>query len=353
MNEHFEATKKYILSLLPNIPNHITESWLLKALENDDFERWSFTFADLSNCTFGNISHEILRRLSISTYTLLPRVHPFNLDLKSYINKDIQELHNQGITGAGINVAVIDQGFPTVHDEFKECLKDYKDYQTNSHSFHGITVISSLAGKNLGVAPNANIYFYGIREAKQNLICEDTIKALKDIYERNINGENIRIVSISGYAHTLSSEFESIKENLKSQDCYIIDSPTFGKKLTCINERTIDGKTTYYYSEWQQEKPENLSFLKSRIAVPFSGVSPLWNTEHDYKIGGDTSYSWVIPRLSGIFALCLQLKPDMTLDELENLIVETKTVTEEGITIINPRGIIEKLAQEIEEYKKL
>ena len=54
-----------------------------------------------------------------------------------------------------------------------------------------------------------------------------------------------------------------------------------------------------------------------------------------------------------MYALCLQLKSDMTLDELSQLIMETKTITEDGIAIINPKGMIERLTLELEEQKKL
>lgn len=346
----FEQTKNYMLSLLPSIPNHITEEWLIETLKNELFKNWGFTFSDLSNCTFGNISEEILRKISISSYTKLSYSHPFNLDYSSYIDRDIQDLHNQGITGTGVNVAVIDQSFSIVHDEIKECLKDCKNYN-NGDSHHGVVVTSNLAGRSFGVAPNANIHFYGFRGGKEESICIDTIEALKDIYNKNLNGANIKVVSISGYAHTLSSEFEDIREKLKSQGCNIIDSPTFGMGLTSINQININGNPKYYYSQWQETTPEILEKWKTKIAVPFTNISPLWNTEHDYQIGGDTTYSWVIPRLSGMYALCLQLKPEMTLDELAQLIIETKTITEDGITLINPKGMIERLTLELEEQK--
>ena len=122
--------------------------------------------------------------------------------------------------------------------------------------------------------------------------------------------------------------------------------------LTSINQKNINGNTNYYYSEWQKTTPEILEKWKTKIAVPFTNISPLWNTENYYQLGGDTTYSWVIPRLSGMYALCLQLKSDMTLDELSQLIMETKTITEDGIAIINPKGMIERLTLELEEQKK-
>lgn len=43
----------------------------------------------------------------------------------------------------------------------------------------------------------------------------------------------------------------------------------------------------------------------------------------------------------------------MTLDELLELIIETKNITEDGIQIINPQGMIEKLKQDLSTNKTL
>ncbi len=157
MISDFENFKNIINKALPEIPKHITEEWILNALQNDYFSIWGFTFSDLSNHTFGKISEATLRRVSFSTYTKFPKEHPFNIDFYSLVDRDIKDLHKEDITGKGVNVAIIDQGISLVHDELKDCLKDYKNY-SNKNSFHGLTVASSLAGKNLGVAPQANIF---------------------------------------------------------------------------------------------------------------------------------------------------------------------------------------------------
>lgn len=206
-----------------------------------------------------------------------------------------------------------------------------------------------LVGNNLGVLPNNSIGYYGINFSNNKSI-EESISALKDIYNRNLNGENIKIVSISGYMHTLSEEFPLVKSMLESQGCYIIDANTFGSICTCINKYNSDGVVKYEYSSWQKE---NIEEFKSKVAVPFDGIIPLFETENDYLYGGEVSYSWVIPKLSGIFAMCLQVNPNLTLDEFKELVIDTKKVNEDGIGMINPEGMIEVLMKDLENNKSL
>lgn len=346
MNTAFKEFERLITSKIPKIPKLITEEWLIKALQNELFSIWGFTFSDLSNSIFEKINEETLNKISISSYTKLPKNHPFNLDIYSLIDKDIQRLHNHGITGQNVNIAIIDHGFPIVHNEVKNCLKDYKDL-SNQTNFHGLVVTSCLAGKNFGVAPDAKIHFYGHSQAEEQGPI-DIISALKDIYNKNLNGANIKIVNLSNSLLAFNNESENIKVKLKEQGCYIIDSTIFRKYFTCINLKYINGTPNYYFSKWQEK---DINTYKSKIAIPFTGIMPLYNTTDDYQISGNTAYSWTIPRLSGIFALCLQVKPSITLEEFIQVADETKTITEDKIMIINPKEMIENLGINFKEDK--
>lgn len=341
-----------IQNMLPEIPNFITEEWLRNALKNQIFSIWGFSFSDLSNCTFDkNIDESVLNRVVISSKTKLPKEHPFNINLTDYIDNDIKNLNDMGITGEGINIAIIDQDFDETHDEINGAIKEHislNDREKNN--FHGLCVSSNLVGKNFGVAPKSNVIFYGFQPYNKETIRDASISALENIYKRNLNGEGIRLVSISGYLHTESPKFEDIKQKLASQNCYIIDSPTFGQFFTSINLRQNNGTKNYNYSNWQLEY---LGGFKKKIAIPYTGVTPLVNSTSDYTIGGDVTYSWVIPRLTGIIALCMQLKPDMTLDEFGKIALDTKYTTEDGKNIINPSGIVKTLSLECSEKPSL
>lgn len=347
MNQEFDIFKNMCNE---NIPDNITEEWLRENLNNPNFSRWGFTYSDLSNCTFGKINPETLQNISYSTYTKFPVEHPFNTDFSKQIDYSIKDIHNNGITGKGVNVAIIDEDFLLRHVECDSII-DYTDCREEKKSnddYHGLIVSSMLAGKNVGVAPEANISYFAASSGSIEGMARESIAALKNIYNRNLEGANIKVVSISGYAHRENPEFNMIRQLLAEQGCSIIDSVNFGMAFTCINAENKDNTTSYYYSKWQEEDKES---YKSLIAVPVPKLIPLSYTTNGYRIGGNSSYSWAIPRLSGIYALCLQINPELTIEQCAQLAQETKIVTEDGISIINPKGMIEKLSLDLEENR--
>ena len=334
---------EYAKDIQSRLPKVLTREWLLNEFKtNETFSNWGFTGCDLTNITFAPelYSDKDIRLVPISTTTKLPANHPFhqmNEESIYHVDEDIRKLHEQGINGQGINVAVIDYGFSPIPDELKESLKSYKRMSTPNSHFHGSVVSSLLTGKNIGIAPQCNLNFY---EFSYDYQVDDTLNALRDIIRLNEHGANIRIVNISASLHAEQSPeiYEQLKAKLESQGCYIIDSLVFDDELfTSCNQDSVNKE--YYFSPWQ-----NPEMFSNRLIVPSGGkMIPLWNTEKDYIYCGWTSYSWSIPRLSGMFALALQVNPDLTFKEFVDLARETKITNEQGFSIINPTGIIEKL----------
>lgn len=329
----------------PEIPKIITGEWLQEKLidRKSYFRNWGFCFQDISECEFEeNIDPRIVRKVCYSTRTKFSNKHPFLFNQNIFHTFDeVRKLHEQGIDGTGVNVAIIDFSFDVVPNELKESLYKYvKCYENAPVHFHGTTVSTYLCGKNLGVAPNAKLWFYGTRQKRENTSI-DNLVALKDIYEQNKNGANIKIVNIS--ASVLKEDnpkFEVIINKLLEQGCYVIDSTLFGKDFTCINQDPNNGEL--YYSDWQL-LGGNINEIKSKIAVLTGGkAAPLVTTENDYIYYGQATYSWSIPILSGYFALALQINPDLTYDEFVALAHKLKK-EENGIIICNITGIIEEL----------
>ncbi|MFC1601602.1 hypothetical protein ACFL34_04560 [Candidatus Sumerlaeota bacterium] len=72
----------------------------------------------------------------------------------------VRELHRAGITGIGVNVAIIDQPLYQDHPEFAGKIAAYHDVGCDTESsMHGPAVASLLVGKNCGTAPGAKVYF--------------------------------------------------------------------------------------------------------------------------------------------------------------------------------------------------
>lgn len=343
------------------IPDIINEEWIKYALKNETFRRWGFCFSDLSKKRFaGEFSDEVIRQVNYSTFTRFPLNHPFKFNSEYYkTTPDVDIVHRSGLNGENINIAVIDNGFTNIPTEIEGKIKNYyESYGYRGDHFHGEIVLSYLVGKNIGVVQNANVSFYDVNpdyfENHPELVNGDPkalygkliYDRLLEIYNKNLNGENIQIVNISsGYAKSanMESEFAFIKDKLKETGCYVIDSDEFSKYFTSVN--TDLNNNTYYFSDWQKD---NIDFHSSKIMVPSSEMVPLWGSNNDYMYHGNTSFSWSIPKVTGMFALALQVNPKLTFDEFAFIARETSVNN-----VINASGIIDKVKLELDSVKEL
>lgn len=344
--DKYEEWEELIREKNTKIPHFISSEWLQNNLldRKTYFRNWGFCFEDLSKCQFEDpIDYQIIRKVPFSTKTIFPEKHPFILTQEMFlVDFDVHQLHEKGIDGEGVHVAVIDFDFDEVHDELKNCLIYKKNVQENAEvHFHGLIVATYLCGKNLGIAPNTKLWFYGTNQGKEKMIVED-IMALEDIYEQNKKGANIKIICIPGSVHRENSKYIEIHDKLLKQGCYIIDSSTFGDKFTSINQDCITKE--YYYSDWQLANMEQFKYY-NKVAIPTGGkMMPLITTTSDYLYCGQATYSFAIPKLCGYFALALQVKPDLTYEEFEQIAIDSAKENN-GIKIFNMAGIIEKLKE--------
>ena len=75
----------------------------------------------------------------------------------------ILQLRAQGVTGQGVNAAVIDGPLLTEHQEYADRLQLYEEINILDPKWeaapHGSAVASLALGKTVGVAPEANLYY--------------------------------------------------------------------------------------------------------------------------------------------------------------------------------------------------
>ena len=151
-----------------------------------------FRGKDLSQENFSDISVNVLRTIEFDTETVWPgeknlpqRFNPEKL-LEESKNPGlgIRGLHEQGITGQGVVIAIIDQRLDINHPEYKDSIADYSEYgetEKEAVSMHGPAVASLLVGKNCGVAPGAKLVYKAVPAGRSFLF---EAKALNDIVEK-------------------------------------------------------------------------------------------------------------------------------------------------------------------------
>lgn len=230
----------------------------------------------------------------------------------------IRELHKEGITGKGINVAIIDQNLLLHHPEFDGKIVEYYDtgceQKAISGSMHAPAVVSILVGNTIGVAPDAKVYFAAA--PAWNGDSEFFAKGLYWIIEENKKlpeGEKIRVVSVSA---ALSGDGSPFTKNLNMWDEAVLAAQDEGiLVLDCRNnEKTGIIAPAFYDSE----NPNNVSmctggYPTSTYVIPSShiGVPTSYRTVAEEYLEGLPSYqycgqgglSWGIPYAAGVLAM--------------------------------------------------
>lgn len=265
----------------------------------------------------------------------------------------VRSLHEKGITGRGVNVAIIDQKLRLTHSEYKDSVKSYTEVDDLSNeevSMHGSGVCSFLCGKSCGVAPEALLNYYATKSGRS---FESLAKALRQIIEVNNYcdpDDKVKVVSMSiGFP---DDKDEPGLRNFKKELDNALETGIF---LFVINRKYLKKNIIAGGSKEEKDKPESYEpaiFLKGSVDDIKKGsiiVPADYRSRANYK--DDQSYvyeeeggmSWAIPYLAGVAALSLQKKPDLKFDEFMTLVDKTANKIYGRFKVINPQGIIKSL----------
>ena len=135
----------------------------------------------------------------------------------------VRDLHALGITGKNITVAIIDQPLNTEHVEIKDNIVHYESIGYPEYieaSYHGTAVSSILAGKTLGVAPDAKIVYFAAKNVKNNsakVFAEQSVKEEIERYlPKDVKYEDFIKDLMSGRYPT-DSDFRKLVSNIMQQ----------------------------------------------------------------------------------------------------------------------------------------
>jgi len=345
----------------PLLPKVVKDENILHLCGQYMFDNWGLSYVDFSDYDFSNCTLEVMTKICFSSRTKWPSSTKlpkgFNpqeiLKQTTATNEHVKNLHNQGINGDGVTIAVLDSGFQGQnHIEFEnakliKCTLD-KEEDLEYH-FHMEDVLSKLCGKNLGIAPNVKVLYYECSNEEED--SESVNKALKDILKRIEQGENIRIVSrsaaLSNYDEPLKYEKENLElvEFLRHNNCEVICSDFFGDNFFCCG-------TTFLNIEDNIDKYEPASFLndefkektKSCINILCSGRTvPEFCTTDGYKYEVVDCFSWTIPQASGYYALCLQVDPKLTFNQFTEICKKSCDISTSGLHVLNAEKLIKNV----------
>lgn len=136
---------------------------------------------------------------------------------------NINDLHNLGIAGKNVTVAIIDQALNTEHVEIKDSIIHYESIgytDEETASYHGTAVSSILAGKTLGVAPDTKIVYFAADNHKDNsgkIFLEPETRAIIEQYLPSDVKYDDFIKDIQNRRHIKDAQFQQLAVRIMRQ----------------------------------------------------------------------------------------------------------------------------------------
>ena len=285
----------------------------------------------------------------------------------------IRALHEKGITGKGVSIAIVDQALNPDHTEYADNLMSYELLHCcdNNAQMHGSAVTSIAAGKSCGVAPDAKVYYiastfgtYSVGGMKMDLnYMADSIDRILEINTFLPEENKIRVISISR-GFSIEKGADAVREAIeraKEAGVFVITTSTednYGFSLMGLGKETLSADP----DDISFCRPGNFwseSFYSGEMAdashmllVPMDARTyASWYTSDSYEFAASGGLSWSVPWMAGLYALCLQTDDTLTPEHFIETAFETGTVqtiayqgkSYELGTIVNPAALIEAL----------
>jgi serine protease AprX len=264
-------------------------------------------------------------------------------------------LHHDGITGAGVNVAIIDKQMLTDHPEYAGKIINYVDFGTGSTSgsMHGSAVTSILVGNTIGTAPGAKVYYAAVPTWKLDAqYYADALNWITVVSESLPRLQKIRVVSVQ------AAPYELANSSLWAQACSLADAngilvltsgPQQGIIKACYydfnNPEEVAYCTpgfptipTYQCTGTNATKIRAPSSFRTQAEEYTSGV-------YYYQYQGEGGVSWSIPYVAGVLAMGWQLKPELTKKQMVKILMSS-AYDMNGCHIIDPVNFIRQLSGE-------
>ena len=262
----------------------------------------------------------------------------------------VRELHNQGITGKGVNVAIIDQPMYLTHPEFAGKVVAYHDVGCRPQdTIHGPAVTSLLVGTHCGTAPEARVFYVAAPSQTGNSAYY--AEALDWIMEYNHglpDSEKIRVVSVSARPSGPGSPFKKNRaqwdkafERAQEEGILVLDASQHKGFISACwcdpNGPENPAKCTPGYPGLPDRyNPDNLMVPTSLRTVARQDKPD----RPSYQYYGRGGLSWGIPYVAGVLAMGWQVRPDLSPEQMKELLFQSAFTNDSGVKIINPKAFI-------------
>lgn len=293
---------------------------------------------------------------------------PQHFDPKKFMEKrknpglGIRTLHKQGIKGQNRAVAIIDWQILYDHLEYHHNLKEYEEIHQSEHivTSPANALVSALVGKNCGIAPNADVYYFSVNHEKRtqryyaqalNKIC-NLHKKLKNEGKNGIDTVCIpaAVTSLLFAKDDGADLMAQALEQAQTLGIWVNSG-----RLNFIDKSSREGSIHCQF-DGNEENPNDYIPLPNEPQIPPSEKN-LFKKTLCFPAGGRTvatngrlnSYQFTAPGYylklyeSGLYLLAKSVKDSLTPEEFWSIGLETGDFREGIGIIINPQRLIEKL----------
>lgn len=248
---------------------------------------------------------------------------------------DIRTLHEEGITGKGVSIAIIDQTLLIDHQEYADNIKFYEEINIQKNeaaSMHGAAVSSIAVGETVGVAPEADLYYIAETHGTYSnkgfdwdfTYLAQSIDRILEINKELPKDKKIRVISISvgwGQDQKGYKEVTESVERAKNEGIFVVSSSlqeTYGLQFLGLGRDSLSDSNqleSYKPGEfWAMRYYSGDNDLgQNTLLVPMDSRCTASPTgQDDYVFYSSGGVSWSIPYIAGLYALCCQIEPSIT-----------------------------------------
>ncbi len=251
----------------------------------------------------------------------------------------VRSLHAQGITGRGISIAIIDLPLLADHQEYADRVRLYRetdglDKWGASPHLHGSAVSSISVGKTIGVAPEADLYYFAAAytydpEPDFSRLAA-VIREVLAVNEQLPPENKIRAIAVQRGWETFEKGAREVNQAVREAseaNVFVITSSleqTHGFKFHGLGRPLLadpDVFESYGPGLWWAKDFYGSS---TRLLVPMDSrtIAGSWAPDQYifFSVGG---WSWCTPYIAGMYALAVQVDPDITPDQFWSLAMDT------------------------------
>ncbi|MEW6092408.1 MAG: S8/S53 family peptidase [Chloroflexota bacterium] len=320
--------------------------------DSDDPWQMDLRSADLTGIDFSNSLDDLyFATFDSKTIWPSPELMPDNFDWQSIIELGedpglgIRQLHEQGISGEGVGIAIIDQALLVDHVEYVDRVLVYEEADNISGgwravSMHGAAVASIAVGKTVGVAPDADLYFIastmcnqGTYESIDFACLAENVRRIIEINKSLPEERKIRVLSMSigwGPESKGYDEITAAVNEARDAGIFVIStsiSDVYGLKFHGLGRFPLSDPNVFQSYEpgsWWQNIFYEQGLGVDTLLVPMDSRATASPTGlGDYVFYRQGGWSWCVPYLAGMYALAVQVNHDITPEEFWSTALET------------------------------